>query len=100
MFPRFIEIEGKNFASGSFNILIFGAIWPQMGEKTELQLVITFLIQTRLVYSGLVEIIFSYCYVLRSFEGDLEPESSTMIGRLAPTLSWLDTCATPRDALK
>ena len=30
----------------------------------------------------------------------MEPEAATMIGRLSPTLSWLDTCATPRDSLK
>lgn len=55
--------------------------------------------QTRMVYSGLVEIIFAYAYISRSFQGDMSPESSWMIGRISPMLSWLDISTSPREGI-
>lgn len=45
--------------------------------------------QTRMIYSGLVEIIFSYCYISRSFNGEMEPEASWIIAKISPMLSWV-----------
>lgn len=55
---------------------------------------------TILVYSGLLELIFSYCYVKRWFGDDLEPEAGTMIAKISPMLSWLDTSEYPPKALE
>ena len=46
--------------------------------------------QTRMIYSGLVEIIFSYCYISRSFYGEMEPEASWIIAKISPMLSWVN----------
>jgi len=56
--------------------------------------------ETRQVYCALVELLFAYCYTLRCFNGELEPEAATMIARLAPSLSWLDTCSSPRQSIR
>jgi len=55
--------------------------------------------QTRMIYSGLVEIIFSYCYISRSFYGEMEPEASWIIAKISPMLSWLNVSSSPREAL-
>lgn len=52
-----------------------------------------------MVYSGLVEIICSYCYISRSFYGEIEPEASWIIAKISPMLSWLNVSNSPRDAL-
>jgi hypothetical protein len=44
---------------------------------------------TILVYSGLVELLFSFCYTQRSFGEKLEPESAWMIAKISPMLSWV-----------
>ena len=46
--------------------------------------------QTRQAYSGLVELIYSYNLVYRTFDGDLDPESSWLIGKISPMLSWVN----------
>jgi len=56
--------------------------------------------QTRQAYSGLVELIFSFNFAFRTFNGELEPEAAWLSGIISPMLSWLDTSGSPRESIK
>ncbi|XP_076105320.1 protein SHQ1 homolog [Mytilus galloprovincialis] len=51
-------------------------------------------------YLGLVDIIFAYCYDVRSTEGEHNVESSWTISKLSSTLSWLDTFTSVEETLR
>lgn len=51
------------------------------------------------VFLGLVDIIFAYCYDIRTTEGEHNVESSWTISKLSSTLSWLDTFTSLEETL-
>lgn len=59
-----------------------------------------YLIDNRLsVYLGLVDIIFAYCYDIRSTEGEHNVESTWTISKLSSTLSWMDSFTSIEDTV-
>ena len=70
--PKLTAEENATLVSMKFKSL------PQMDTK-----------ETIKIYSGLIEILFGYCYAQRIFQDELEPEASWTIQKISPMLSWV-----------